>query len=166
MTCEHWPWWVLLHTKGQRHHLQKEKDRPPPQTPTKSFTSFPINYWHAVVRWKASQTFRWSVWWIFQLTNRPPDTLHQSNVVAHFAHMHICIHMYYMQLHVVITVLFWMFYLLFIYIHFPLDSVFTTFCFAFLTNLQTVIHNLKQVKLLTVWHATLAKNYCICFGGM
>lgn len=24
--------------------------------------------------WKASQTFRWSVWWIFQLTNRPPDT--------------------------------------------------------------------------------------------
>lgn len=28
MTCEHWPWWVLSHTKGQRHHLQKEKDPP------------------------------------------------------------------------------------------------------------------------------------------
>lgn len=56
------------------------RKRRTPQTLTKSFTSFPINYWHAVVSWKASQTFRWSVWWIFQLTNRLPDTLHQINV--------------------------------------------------------------------------------------
>lgn len=33
-----------------------------------------------VVRPKASQTFRWAVWWIFQLTKRPPDTPLQSNV--------------------------------------------------------------------------------------
>lgn len=64
----------------QRSEASLTEREGPPQTLTESFTSFPINYWHAVVSWKASQTFRWSVWWIFQLTNRPPDTLHQSYV--------------------------------------------------------------------------------------
>lgn len=144
MTCEQWPWWVLSHTKGQRHHLQKEKD---PRMLTKSFTSFPINYWHAVVSWKASQTFRWSVWWIFQLTNRLPDTLHQINVWLErgrsswpqsCTYACTCIYCYTV---VVVTILFLMFYLLFIYIDFSLDWV----CVTFLFWLQpTKIHDLKK----------------------
>lgn len=51
-----------------------------------SFTSSSINYWHAVPSWKGSQTFRWSVRWIFQLTNRPSDTLHQSAVWSRRGH--------------------------------------------------------------------------------
>lgn len=38
MTCEHWPWWALLHTKGQWHHLQKEKD--PPKYPLSRLSHF------------------------------------------------------------------------------------------------------------------------------
>lgn len=55
------------------------------RTPKHSLSHLPhsvsiIDTWLSC--WKASQTFRWSVWWIFQLTNRPPDTPHQNNVVG------------------------------------------------------------------------------------
>lgn len=61
----------------------------------KSFTSLRINYWQVVVSRKASQTFRWSVWWIFQLTNRPPDTPLQSNVwLIQADRVHAYVHMY------------------------------------------------------------------------
>lgn len=75
-----WALTMMSSFTHQRSEASLTEREGPPQTLTKSFTSFPINYWHAVVSWKASQTFRWSVWWIFQLTNRLPDTLHQSNV--------------------------------------------------------------------------------------
>lgn len=71
---------ITDHDDTRQRSAASLTEREGPHTLTKSFTSFPINYWHAVVSWKGSQTFRWSVWWIFQLTNRPPDTLHQSNV--------------------------------------------------------------------------------------
>lgn len=51
-----------------------------PNTHSRLFSSLRINYWHVVVRPKDGQTFRWAVWWIFQLTKRPPDTPLQSNV--------------------------------------------------------------------------------------
>lgn len=54
------------------------------RTPKHSLSRLPhsVSIIDTLSCWKASQTFRWSVWWIFQLTNRPPDTLHQNNVVG------------------------------------------------------------------------------------
>lgn len=67
---------VMSSFTQQRSEASLTEREGPPQT----LSCSSINYWAAVVSWKASQTFRWSVWWIFQLTNRPPDTPHQSNV--------------------------------------------------------------------------------------
>lgn len=71
------------HGGGQTHRLQLEEAA---QTLTKSSTSFLIHYWRAVVIRKGSRTFRWCVWWIFQLTNRPPDTKRSGESV----YPHVC----------------------------------------------------------------------------
>lgn len=92
------------------------------KTPKHSLSHLPhsvsiIDTWLSC--WKASQTFRWSVWWIFQLTNRPPDTLHQNNVVGEgLLGLPVVMHI---QLQCCLY--------LFIYIHFCLITVGLICCF-------------------------------------
>lgn len=76
---------ALSHSAGRTHRLQPEKAD---QTLAKSFTSFLIHYWRAVVIRKGSQTFRWCVWWIFQLTNSHP-TLSAERVCGYRGHVSI-----------------------------------------------------------------------------
>lgn len=90
MTCAHWPWWVLSHTKGQRHHLQKAKD--PPNTHWVVYL-IPYQLLKCGCQLKRQPDFPLICWLIFQLTNRLPDSLHQINVWLATI-IHICMHMY------------------------------------------------------------------------
>lgn len=74
---ESWPRRALSPSWGPTHRLQKEK------AAKRSLILLPHSSFIIDAQLsleKGSQTFRWCVWWIFQLTNRPPDTRHQNRL--------------------------------------------------------------------------------------